>query len=239
MGVSWNGVRIVLLGGFEFTYLGTGISLPAGAQRLLAFLALHTDGAHRVAAAEHLWPDCGSSRASANLRSALWKVRQVGPVTVIDSVGSRLRLSPAAHVDLHQVWYQAQQIFDVGRSSQECCDELINDLTQELLPGWSEDWLVLERDRWDQMRLHALENLAQQLRTAERYLPALNTALAALAIEPLRDTAHRIVIDVHIAEGNLACALKHYRRYRAILHQELGVAPSAQMTQLVRDLMTM
>jgi DNA-binding SARP family transcriptional activator len=41
---------------------------------------------------------------------------------------------------------------------------------------------------------------------------------------------------VHIAEGNMASALRHYQRYRALLHRELGVAPSPRMTRLVRPL---
>jgi len=117
-------------------------------------------------------------------------------------------------------------------------DALVDGLSRELLPHWSDDWLILERERWDQLRLHTLESLAQQLRTAGRYLPALQTALAAIAIEPIRETAHRIVIEVHIAEGNVASALKHYQHYRAILQRELGVGPSQRMVQLVRALMT-
>jgi DNA-binding SARP family transcriptional activator len=104
------------------------------------------------------------------------------------------------------------------------------------LPDWSDDWIMLERERWDQLRLHALEALAQRLITAERYLPALEAALTAVAIEPVRESAHRTVIEVHIAEGNSACAIKHYQRYRGILQRELGVSPSQRMDRLVRAL---
>jgi len=80
---------------------------------------------------------------------------------------------------------------------------------------------------WHQFRLHALENLAGQLLTEERYLDTLQTALATTAIEPTRETAHRIVIEVHLTEGNTASALKHYQDYRDLLQRELGVLPSA------------
>lgn len=103
--------------------------------------------------------------------------------------------------------------------------ELVDGLTQELLPDWLEDWPLLERERWDQLRLHTLESLVEQLWTQERYMAALQTALAAIAIEPVRETAHRLVIELHIAEGNAASALKHYQRYRGLLQRELGVTP--------------
>ena len=51
--------------------------------------------------------------------------------------------------------------------------EVIEALARKPLPDWSDDWLVLERERWDQLRLHALETLARRLIAAEKYLPAL------------------------------------------------------------------
>ncbi|MFD8726316.1 hypothetical protein ACFV2H_52615 [Streptomyces sp. NPDC059629] len=44
------------------------------------------------------------------------------------------------------------------------------DLSQVLLPGWDDEWLRLERERWDQLRLYALEALAQHFQTEGRHL---------------------------------------------------------------------
>lgn len=71
-------------------------------------------------------------------------------------------------------------------------------------------------------------------RRGEHYLPALQ---AAIAVDPIRETAHRIVIEVHIAEGNVAGAIKRYHDYRAFLRRELKVVPSPQMTRLVQNLL--
>ncbi|MFJ9413122.1 bacterial transcriptional activator domain-containing protein [Streptomyces sp. NPDC101227] len=160
----------------------------------------------------------------------------MGTETVIDSVGQRLWLSPAVEVDLNEMRKTAQQVIAGLSPLPADCDALVGELNRELLPGWSDDWLMLDHERWDQVRLHALESLAQQLQTAGQYLPALQTALTAISIDPIRETAHRIVVEIHIAEGNLACALKRYRTYRELLRQELEVAPSQQMTRLVEEL---
>jgi DNA-binding SARP family transcriptional activator len=88
------------------------------------------------------------------------------------------------------------------------------------------------------MRLYALEALAQNLLAAGRYLAAQQAALAATAVDPYRETAHRIAIEVHAAEGNIASAVKRYQDYRRRLQRELRVSPSARMTQLIRDLTT-
>jgi DNA-binding SARP family transcriptional activator len=235
VGVS-DGVCLEILRPFEFTNSGSRIALPMGAQRLLAFLALQSDGAHRAAAAEQLWPDCTPFRAAANLRSALCQGRRVGSVTVIDSVGQRLLLSPSIRVDLRGVWESARQVIEGLSPLPLGWETLAGDLSRELLPGWTEDWLLMERERWDQMRVYALEGLAKQYQAVEQYLPALQAALAAIAVDPIRETAHRIVIEVHLAEGNVASALKRYQGYRAFLQRELRVEPSSQMAQLVRNL---
>jgi DNA-binding SARP family transcriptional activator len=228
---------LTLLGGFSCCGSRTAEMLPLAAQRLLAFLALSEGGMHRAAAAERLWPDSSPTRAAANLRSGLWRVRRIGTPGLIDCAGPRLQIAPTTCVDLLDVLAQVSRI-TAAPSPPDGIDLIVENLHKELLPGWFDDWLLLERERWDQVRLHTLELLAQQLLSARRYLPALETALTAIAIEPVRETSHRIVIEVHIAEGNVGCALKHFQHYRAMLHREIGVAPSPRMTSLVRELIS-
>jgi len=236
--VSSNAACLELLRVFDFAYAGSRIALPLGAQRLLAMLALNSDGMCRGAAAEQLWPDCPPSRAAANLRTALCQGRQACSATVIDSIGQRLRLAPSVRVDLSEAWESARQVIAGFTQLPPDCDTYVVGLTRELLPNWSDHWLALERERWDQMRIHALESLAKQFQTAEQYLPGLQVALAAIAVDQIRETAHRIVIEIHVAEGNVASALMHYRHYQALLEQELDVAPSQQMTRLVETLIS-
>jgi DNA-binding SARP family transcriptional activator len=231
-------VHIGLLGGFECTRAGSRIALPLGTQRLLALLALKECGMHRAGAAERLWPDSSTGRAAGNLRSALWKGRRIAETMVIECDGPRLRISPSVIVDFHVVQSQARQLLEGGfLVDDHDCEALVAVLSRELLPDWADDWLVLERERWDQVRLHALESVAQKLRSGEQYLGALKAALAAVAVEPIRETAHRIVIEVHLAEGNAASALRHYQRYRGLLHRELGVTPSPRMIELANALL--
>jgi len=232
-------IRLGLLGGFECAQAGDKISLPLGAQRLLALLALREGGVHRVTAAERLWPDSTPGRAAGNLRSALWRSRRLGEASVIECVGPRLYFSPSVDVDLRTVQRHVRDVLEgdvvvSGRNS----EGLVAALSRELLPDWSDDWLILERDRWDQVRLHALEAVAERLLSREQYLDALQAALAAVAVEPIREAAHRIVIEVHVAEGNAGSALQHYQRFRADLQRELGVAPSPRMTRLASALLT-
>lgn len=104
----------------------------------------------------------------------------------------------------------------------------------ELLPDWYDDWLVIERERFRQARLHALEALCGALSSKRRYAKAIEVGLVAVASEPLRESAHRAVIRVHIAEGNISEALRQYEVCRDSLSQA-GLRPSGAIEALRDD----
>jgi tetratricopeptide (TPR) repeat protein len=79
--------------------------------------------------------------------------------------------------------------------------------------------------------------LAAARLAAGRLGQALEAALAAVWGEPLRESAHRVLIKVHLAEGNYGEAMRQYRLYREQLNSELGLDPSPQIQALVRCLM--
>src|SRR3954464_12821917 len=66
------------LGGLSLRCPGRRLAVPPGSRRLLAYLALHPGGVDRRVAAGVLWPDVEDGRAAGNLRSALWRLQQVG-----------------------------------------------------------------------------------------------------------------------------------------------------------------
>jgi len=108
-------------------------------------------------------------------------------------------------------------------------------LTGDLLPDWYDDWLLDEREELRQTRLHALESLARQLSACGRHADAIQAALAAIRLEPLRETAHHTLIEIHLAEGNRSEACRQFQRCRRMLRDELGVEPSASMRLLLED----
>ena len=55
--------------------------------------------------------------------------------------------------------------------------------------------------------------------------------------EPLRESAHRSVIEVHLVEGNHAEALRQFHSYRRLIASELGIPPSPAIRRLVGPLL--
>jgi DNA-binding SARP family transcriptional activator len=227
--------HLVLIGGFSLTWHGKAVVLPLGAQRLLAFLALHRDPLQRSYVAGTLWPDSTGVRSSACLRSALWRLRRPQP-PILRATGAHLRLADGLRVDARDVIATVHRLMD---HSAPCAQGDLDPapLTGELLPDWdSDDWMLVERERLRQLCLHGLEAMCERLLAVERYGEAIEAGLAAVRGEPLRESAHRVLISVHLAEGNHSEALRQYHWYERILREELGLAPSSQIGRLVSKL---
>jgi DNA-binding SARP family transcriptional activator len=224
--------RLTLLGGFSVAYHGRPIAVPVGAQRVLAFLALQPQPLLRTYVAGSLWPDRSQGRSAANLRSTLWRLRRQS-LPMVASTSSHLSLAADLSVDTREVTAMVHRLMD---PSAVCLagDLDPQTLTGELLSDWStEDWLVVERERFRQLRLHGLEAMCMRLQALDRHGEAIEAGLAAVREEPLRESAHRVVITAHLAEGNHQEALRQYRWCERILRDELSIRPSPQTTRLV------
>jgi DNA-binding SARP family transcriptional activator len=92
---------------------------------------------------------------------------------------------------------------------------------------------VVERERLRQLRLHALEALAVRAARERRFAVAVDAALEAVAVEPLRESSRRVLLEIHLAEGNVIEALRHFESFRDLLQAELGVRPSQRLTMLI------
>ncbi|PFG43146.1 DNA-binding SARP family transcriptional activator [Isoptericola jiangsuensis] len=224
-----TGLDITLLDGFHVT--GTSAELPPAVRRLVAHVSL-THRPDRGVVAGRLWPDVTESAAQANLRSALWRLHRIAP-GLLDTAGGRLRVADGVGVDVHRLCAWAHEV--VSCPEQDATGLPADMSGGELLPGWCDAWVEVERERLRQLRLHALEVLARRLTRAERYGEAMEAALAAVETEPLRESAHRAVVGIHLAEGNVAEAVRHYRRFRELLADELGLPPSPLMERLLHD----
>ena len=227
-------LTLALLHGFRLELNGGVFQLPLGIQRLVAFLAVHNRPLQRLFVAGNLWIDSNEEHANANLRTALWRLRHLG-FRLVDSTRSHLALAPGVVVDLHESSARARQVLrHEGLSALEIVDAAL--LGGELLPDWYDDWVLIERERFRQLRLHALETLCEDLTADGSYAAAVEAGLACVAAEPLRESAHRALIKVHLAEGNPGEAIGQYRLYRTLVLDELGLAPSAEMQRLVESL---
>lgn len=226
-----NPTVLELMSGFELRHGGKPVLLPLSAQRLVAFLALQDRPLLRLYVAGTLWLHTSEARANASLRSALWRLQRHGSC-VVCATSRHLSLAPAVEVDVRRAAASAHRVMR-ARTALEPADAHEVRRSGELLPDWYDDWLVVERERFRQLRLHALESLADRLAAEHRYGEAVEIGLIAVAAEPLRESAHRAVITIHLAEGNVGEAIRQYEAYRVLVDRQLGIGPSEGLRRLV------
>jgi DNA-binding SARP family transcriptional activator len=229
-----SNVTLTLLQGFMLKAGWKLVPLMWSAQRLVALLALTELSPSRAYVAGTLWPETTDARANANLRSSLWRVqRACGRLVVASS--QQLCLAPSVAVDLQGAVAVAYRMLD----SSDGCEDVLNVktlsvLSADLLPDWYEDdWVVVHRERYHHLRLHALEAMCERLTSMRRYGEAVEAGLAAVRAEPLRESAHQTLIKVHLAEGNRVEANRQYKSCRCLLRNELGLEPSPGLKSLL------
>jgi DNA-binding SARP family transcriptional activator len=223
-----------LLGGFHLSTQEGTLSVPLSAQRTLAFLALQSGPQRRIHVAGTLWPDVTEKAAMASLRSSIWRLRRLGGEFVSSSDGL-IGLAASLQVDVRDVESRAIRLME-GATRVEPGDLEAVSLSGDILPGWYDDWVFPEQERLRQLCLHALDSLCQRFAAAGQFGLAVEAGMAAVRMEPLRESAHKALIATHLDEGNRPEAVRQYRWYRRLLWDELGLRPSPDIRRLVEAL---
>jgi len=228
-----GGAAVHLLSGPFVTRGDDRVQVPEGSKRLLALVALNSgQPVDRRWAAGTLWPTGGDARAAGNLRSALWRLKCAG-VEVLTSDKTTLALQAGIVVDIDVICNWAEQILDPAAQDAVLCGLGWRMQSLDLLPGWYDDWVLLERERVRQLLMHALDAMSEKLLRSGRFAEAVESAIAAVRADPLRESAQRALVRAHLAEGNLAEARRAYSRFCRLLQDELGVLPSAEYLGLL------
>jgi DNA-binding SARP family transcriptional activator len=227
-----DGPAVLLFGDLHVVCDRDRLEVPDGSKRLLAFVALSAGKVDRGYAAGSLWPMSGDQRAAGNLRSALWRLKCAG-IDVLESDKWALTLRRTTVVDVGVVWEWATRLVDGSATQDDLFVANWRGNSLDLLPTWYDDWVIFERERIRQRLLHALEALSRRLVEAGRSADAVDAAMWVVSADPLRESANRVLIEAHLAEGNIIEARRAYQRYCDITRREFGVAPSGQLTNLM------
>ncbi len=223
-------MELALLGGFDLKCDGNSLQVTHAAERLLAFLAIHGRRMLRPYVAGSLWAESSEQHAVGSLRSALWRLGRLAPF-IVEVDAEHLRLAPEVRVDLIDISERARRLLQGGPSDEDDFGAIMP--AAELLPDHYDEWILIERERYRQLRMHALEVLCLRLSSAGRHGQAVEAGLAAVNEEPLRESAHRVLIRAHLAEGNRCEALRQFERYRCLLRAELSLEPSPEIATLI------
>ena len=192
-----------------------------------------------------LWPEGPPAAADSALSALLSKLRKALGDGVVTGRGElRLTIPGEVSVDVEEAakaiadTEASLEAGDPARAVERARAALSVDL-QTFLPDSEGGWAAEQRRELESIRLRALEALAEAgLRQGGRELGAAEQAArAAIAAAPFRESAHRLLMEVHEGAGNPAEALRAFEELRSLLREELGTTPGpAAMTVFERVL---
>ena len=231
-------LQIRLLGQFDIRLDGKRVTISSRAgQSLLAYLALTASTPHRrEKLAGIFWPDTSDENARKNLRQELWRIRKAlaGPNQITDYLLA----------DEFTITFNRKADYWLDATQMERSDLDIKSLTSnlslyqdELLPGFFDDWVVLERERIQTIFETKMEQLLSQLVTAERWIAVQEQGERWLALGNTPEPAYRALMLAHGARGDIAKVSSVYQRCITDLDEKIGLEPSAETRALYDGLL--
>ena len=232
-------LQIRLLGQFDIRMEGKRVSIPSRAgQSLLAYLALTAGTLHRrEKLAGTFWPDTTDENARKNLRQELWRIRKA--ISTQQSTEGDYLLADEFTLKFNR---EAKYWLDVTQMERPDLDlqSLIANLSLyqgELLPGFYDEWIALERERVQAVFEARMEQLLEQLITAERWIAVQEWGERWLTLSGVREPAYRALMLASGVRGDMAKVASLYQRCMDELQEYLGVEPSAETRALYDGLL--
>jgi predicted ATPase len=99
-----------------------------------------------------------------------------------------------------------------------------------------EEWIVVERERWQRTAVLALRHLVTHYINSGQYIIGLQAATRLLQFDPLSEVSQRHMMTLLARTGQRNAALHQYETCRQLLADELGVAPATATTVLYQRL---
>src|SRR5258706_3051168 len=233
-------LQIRLLGPFDIRLNGKRILIPSRAgQSLFAYLAL-TAGTpqRRELLAGILWPDFSDENARKNLRHELWRIRKA--LSTQQSTPVEYLLTGEFTITFNReadYWLDAMQIERTEFDLQALTSNLSH-YQGELLSGFYEDWVVLERERIQSIFDNRMEQLVAQLITGERWTAVQEQAERWLSLgNTTLEPAYRALLLAHGARWDLAKVSLIYQRCISELDEQFGLEPSPETRALYDGLL--
>lgn len=223
-------VRLRLLG--EFDAQPGREEMPLPARRLLAFLAIRRRPERRDAVATALWPDQPETVARGRLREAAYRARVAIP-GIVESERGALAIGADVAVDLDASRALCASILH-GHDGR--APEQLDLLAEDVLVGWDEPWLTEERLAHAGTRVRALERAAQLYLADGDYDSAEHACRLAAIADPMRESAHVLLAQVYLQEGNPGPALRVLADFQRHVKVELGVPPGRRLLELRRSI---
>jgi predicted ATPase/DNA-binding SARP family transcriptional activator len=233
-------LEVRLLGQFEVLRDGRRLTIPTrNAQSLFAYLQLNAGKVHRrERLASMLWPDSSEENARSNLRHELWRLRKT-----IESEGETYFRIDDLTISFNRESEYSLDVYLLENPPLEgsTADDLTRSISVyqgELLPGFYDEWILVERASLQALFEAKIARLLELLQAEGRWGEILDWAMRWIRVGEMPEPAYRALMVAYANTGNLSKAAATYERFRQGLQKDLGIKPSEQTQALYQRLKT-
>lgn len=220
------------------------------ATALLALLAVNGEPISRDSLSTMLWPEYDQTGARAALRRTLSVLNKAVGSGVLDIERERVGLLKGG-----PIWLDVQHFEDglqrAAAQEQSGDAGFVETLAASIalakdrfMAGFSlrdstefDDWQYFHAERLARELGSALDHLVAGYAGRGQYETAIGYARQLLALDPLREEAHRQLMLLYARSNQRSTALRQYRDCVRILDEELGVAPLEETTALYQTIL--
>jgi DNA-binding SARP family transcriptional activator len=212
---------------------------------LLVYLATESDTQPRDKLLALLWPDSAARQGRGVLRTTLAYLRRAFDASAVNSAAYLL-------VEADTVAFNFEADFDLDlcrvaeamRSPQLALLELAaQGYRGDFLEGFSlpdapafDEWASLQREHWHRQMGGVFDRLSQLQAEARQFETGVATAARWVAHDPINETAHRRLMQLHALSGDRTAALQAFAACQTILKAELGIDASAETKALAEQI---
>jgi DNA-binding SARP family transcriptional activator len=221
---------------------------------LLAYLAVTAQSQRRETLSALFWPDSPHPLTLSNLRRDLSILNATlgSDRLIYDRDDILLAAGSGFWCDVHL--FEALQTGPAANDGQDgpipsSLPRLIQAAALyrgDFLQGFSlpdcsefEEWLFFQSERLRQSYVRVLKQLIGELLTFQNSGTIIPYALRWLAVEPLNEEIHRLVISLYLQAGQYSAALYQFERCTRLLRDELGLDPSPETRSLYKHILAL
>jgi DNA-binding SARP family transcriptional activator len=223
-------LQVRLFGGLALESEGVALPMPERrrACSLLGWLALHPGMHPRSEVAGRFWPNVLDSSARKSLRTELVAVRRA-----LDPAGEEAIVATRAMVGLvgDTVVVDVREFERLVRQGR--LEQAVELCGGELLAGLDDDWVYDARESHRYRLGDVLERLAADAEAAGATTDAIRVSRRRVALDPLREDAHRELIRRLMAAGEISAARRAFDELARRLRAEMHVTPSRDTRRLL------
>jgi ATP/maltotriose-dependent transcriptional regulator MalT/DNA-binding SARP family transcriptional activator len=218
---------------------GRAVDFAWDKARELFFLLLHGGPRRQEQLLGQLWPESPAGKARVSLHTAVYRLRRAihrDAILLSDGI-YRANEELIVSYDVRDFERLLQQASGTsGDEAVALLDAAVALYTGSFLDQFESEWCVDERDRLEHRYLGLLERLSDAHAAAGEMRECISAAERLLVRDPLRESAYARILRACVRLGDRAGALRQYERCAAVLRDELGIQPGAELQGLAARL---